>query len=541
MICSARRRARSSVGSSARRSRPSKSIAPEVGSIRHSINRPVVDLPQPDSPTSASVSPSPTSKSMPSTARTAPLRPPKMPLLTGKYLTRFATRSNGFTPAPALRCVARAEREARCPGRHYARYAAVASRRHQHIGVERRAPACAHVFIALVQERRILLPAAVDRERAAWMKATAGHGIHRIGHEAFDRRQPLLLEIESWNRSEQADRIRVLRLREQRLDARMLDDAPGVHDRYLVGELGDDAQIVRDQDDRRARFLAQRAHEVEDLRLDRHVECCGRLVGDKKVGLAGERHRDHDALAHAAGEPVRIVVEAPLGRWDVHAAQHLDRSFPRGGARQRPVAQYAFGDLFADGECRVERSHRLLEDHRQAVTAKLAHLGCGKLREIDALETYLAIDASGGRGDEAHDRERGNALAAAGFADDGERVASVERKADAVDRGELAGFDRERRPELAYLEQRAFVCPHACGCRRCAAPGGGAIRALGRPCGSHRSWRARSVWKRSISASILARSVMPAGRSRPGRHATNGWKRSRLLTYKRLSSASGSA
>src|SRR5438270_5183379 len=79
------------------------SIAPEVGSIRRRINRPVVDLPQPDSPTSASVSPSPTSKSMPSTARTAPLRRPRIPLLTGKYLTSFATRSSGFTPAPAHR------------------------------------------------------------------------------------------------------------------------------------------------------------------------------------------------------------------------------------------------------------------------------------------------------------------------------------------------------------------------------------------------------------------------------------------------------
>jgi hypothetical protein len=31
-----------------------------------------------------------------------------------------------------------------------------------------------------------------------------------------------------------------------------------------------------------------------------------------------------------------------------------------------------------------------------------------------------------------------------------------------------------------------MMCPHACGCRRCAAPRGGAIRALGRPGGAHR-------------------------------------------------------
>ena len=250
---------------------------------------------------------------------------------------------------------------------------------------------------------------------------------------------------------------------------------------------------MRDQDDRRARFLAEHAHQVEDLRLDGDVERSGRLVGDKKIRLAGERHRDHDALAHAAGEPVRIVVEAPLGRRYVHPTQHLDRSLPRGRARQRPVAQYAFGDLFANGERRIERSHRLLEDHRQTITSKLAHLGRRNLREIDTLEAYLSADSPRGRGDEAHDRQRGHALAAAGFADDGERAAGVEREADAVDRRELAGFDCERRPEIAYLEKHA-----------------------------HRTWRARSTWKRWISASIIARSVMPAGRSRPGRHATNG-------------------
>src|SRR2546426_5758946 len=51
------------------------------------------------------------------------------------------------------------------------------------------------------------------------------------------------------------------------------------------------------------------------------------------------------------------------------------------------------------------------------------------------------------------------------------------------------------------------------------------------------SWRARSAWKRWISASIVARSVMPAGRSRPGGHATKGWKRSRDRKSTRLNSS----
>ena len=59
--------------------------------------------------------------------------------------------------------------------------------------------------------------------------------------------------------------------------------------------------------------LLQVAHQVEDLRLDGHVERGGGLVGDQQLGVAGQRHRDHRALPHAAGELVRVVVD-PLGR-----------------------------------------------------------------------------------------------------------------------------------------------------------------------------------------------------------------------------------
>ena len=47
------------------------------------------------------------------------------------------------------------------------------------------------------------------------------------------------------------------------------------------------------------------------LFLDRDVEGgCG-LVGDEDFGLAGQSNRNHDALAHAAAELMRIIVESP--------------------------------------------------------------------------------------------------------------------------------------------------------------------------------------------------------------------------------------
>ena len=103
---------------------------------------------------------------------------------------------------------------------------------------------------------------------------------------------------------------------EQLVDRRLLDLAAGVHHEHAVGDLGDDAEVVGDQDDRRAEPLADVAQQVEDPRLDRHVERGRRLVGDQQLRVAGERHRDHHALPHAARELVRVLVDAPLRRRD---------------------------------------------------------------------------------------------------------------------------------------------------------------------------------------------------------------------------------
>ena len=76
---------------------PSNMIEPPVGSSSFDTTRPVVDLPQPDSPTSPSVSPGATENETPSTARTAPTcRWIKMPALIGKCFLRSLTASRAL-------------------------------------------------------------------------------------------------------------------------------------------------------------------------------------------------------------------------------------------------------------------------------------------------------------------------------------------------------------------------------------------------------------------------------------------------------------
>jgi hypothetical protein len=75
-------------------------------------------------------------------------------------------------------------------------------------------------------------------------------------------------------------------------------------------------EVVRDEDQRHVPVPPLLADEVEDLRLHRHVERRGRLVGEHQRRAARHRERDHHALAHATAQLERVLVEPLLGLGD---------------------------------------------------------------------------------------------------------------------------------------------------------------------------------------------------------------------------------
>ena len=215
--------------------------------------------------------------------------------------------------------------------------------------------------------------------------------------------------------------------REQFTDGRAFNDFAGIHHGDLVAHFGDDAEIVGDQNDRSAACGLQLAHQIENLRLQGDIERGGRLVRDQEFWIASERHRDHHTLAHAAGKLVRVFVDALFGRGDVHAAQQLDRARPRLAPRAAAMAQDSLDDLVADRKARIERSHRLLKDHRQAIAAQVAQGFVGRFQQIETIKLDRAGNVSGMFREQAHDRERRHAFAAAGFADQSQRGAVGDR------------------------------------------------------------------------------------------------------------------
>ena len=279
-MCISRRSGRSSRRDACVMSRPLSRIVPAVGSSSRTTQLPTVDLPLPDSPTSPSISPAPIVNDTPSTACTTPPPPntcePDVEVLDEVLdLERRDVPSLNSTPDGSTRRGGPAP-TSRSGGTSRVRLlvgarAAVGERAGRPRPVERRARG---------PGSRCSLP---------FWSALPGRGIAPS--------RPIVYGC--------------CGSREELVDRRLLDLASGVHDEHAVGDVGDDAEVVRDQDDRRAEPLADVAHQVEDARLDRHVERGRRLVGDEHLRVARERHRDHHALPHAAGELVRVLVDAP--------------------------------------------------------------------------------------------------------------------------------------------------------------------------------------------------------------------------------------
>lgn len=64
---------------------------------------------------------------------------------------------------------------------------------------------------------------------------------------------------------------------------------PAIHHQHGVAHLGDDAQIVGDENDRQAEFFAAGCQQFENLGLNHHIESGRRLVGDDDFGVAGDQ------------------------------------------------------------------------------------------------------------------------------------------------------------------------------------------------------------------------------------------------------------
>ncbi len=152
------------------------------------------------------------------------------------------------------------------------------------------------------------------------------------------------------------------------------DQIAGVHDGDAIGNVRYNGEIMRDEEHRQSEFAAKIVEQVENLLLDGDIERGRGFVGNQQLRTIDDSHGDHDALAHASGELMRIAAGALLGVGNGNLAHAFDRSLPGFGFGDAVVSEDSFGDLLANTHDRIERGHGLLKNHGKARAAKLTQL-----------------------------------------------------------------------------------------------------------------------------------------------------------------------
>ena len=200
-----------------------------------------------------------------------------------------------------------------------------------------------------------------------------------------------------------------------------------LHHADPVGDPAHDGQVVGDEQQAQPLARLQVGQQIQDLRLDRHIQRRCRLVRDQQVRPVRQRHGDHHALPLPARKLVRIGAQPAFRVADADLRHQVQDARPRRLAAQALVQRQAFGQLPLDRVQRVQACHRLLEDEADAVAAHPAQRRARCADHLGAVVAHRSRDL-GAVGQQRHRGQRGHRLAGPAFAHQRQRLALARRQ-----------------------------------------------------------------------------------------------------------------
>ena len=193
------------------------------------------------------------------------------------------------------------------------------------------------------------------------MEAAAARRVPRIRDLALEALGKEAAPVGPGHRGDERLAVRVSRHVPERPGRARLDHLPEVHHGHDVGDVTDDREVVRDEQEPDVELARQLRQQVRELGLRRRVERRERLVERDHRRVGRERSGDRDPLALSARELVREPVGGGVGQPDEIAELLHART-----ARRARALGDAVGELRADRAARVERRVRILEDELKA-------------------------------------------------------------------------------------------------------------------------------------------------------------------------------
>src|SRR6266542_2663238 len=208
-----------------------------------------------------------------------------------------------------------------------------------------------------------------------------------------------------------------------------------IHDRYAIADVLDHTQVMRHEQIRQAKPFLKLQEEVENLRLNRDVECRDSFIGDHQARLEGKRSCDADPLTLAAAECVRVPPH--VLRSESYESQQLGHPIVSLRGAAYAVHKQWLGHDVEQRHARIQRRVRVLEDHLHLASQR-TQPRAWHLCEIDHLVARGAKqDLSAGWVVGAQDAARGRGLATAGFAYECERLTGSDVERDIINRAYL--------------------------------------------------------------------------------------------------------
>ena len=158
---------------------------------------------------------------------------------------------------------------------------------------------------------------------------------------------------------------------------------------------------------------------------------------------------------------MRILLDDISGLGHAHFIEHFHRDFARFRFADILVIEDGFHDLIADGEERVKRGHRFLENHSDFRSTHLAQrfasgVEGGQVFAIDGFATEVmngAAHDSAGRTHEAQNGKASDRFAASALAEYTEGAAAFDLQGNAINSGDDATLGEEVRLQVGDFQQ----------------------------------------------------------------------------------------
>ena len=230
----------------------------------------------------------------------------------------------------------------------------------------------------------------------------------------------------------------------------------GIHHQHFVADACHHAQVVGDHDNRRVELALQLVQQGHDLRLNGNVQRGGRFIGNQQLWPAQQRHRNHHALTHTARKLMREHAHTLTCFRHFHRIQHFDRLFKSFRFTQAFVQHQDFHQLLAYAHIRIQRGHRILENHRDLFGAQLVQLVLRQVKDFTTVEFSGAANHAVSS-QQAHQRKGGLRFPGSGFPHDPQRFTRAQVEVEIVDGGNIPVRRFKGHAEVFHIQQKVIL------------------------------------------------------------------------------------